>query len=790
MKKLIICLLAMGMVVPIIAKDNKGKQTSERTVPKENLSKGLFNVVQKNKDEWYMEISDSLIGKLILAVTRYTSTPTDSYIYGGELVTQQVVYWEVSPNDKLILRSQYIGNKADTLDQINKAVVVSNEDPIVGSFKIESRSNRCYRINVSRFFIEDNAAFSIGPRIKQQYGLTMLAPELSYIASIKTFPINTEVHTTKTFYSNGYRLPSGGLTGKVTFGLNTSFILLPKEPIQRRLFDRRVGYFADSFNQFSDHQQRVENKIFITRWRLEPKKEDLEKMKRGELVEPKKPIVFYIDPATPKKWRKYLIEGVNDWQKAFEHAGFKNAIYAKEWPENDSTMSMEDARFSVIRYLASPIENAYGPQIHDPRSGEILESHICWYHNVMKLVHDWYMIQAGCIDPRARKMQFDDDLMGELIRFVSSHEVGHALGLRHNFGASSTVPVEKLRDKEWLKKNGHTPSIMDYARFNYVAQPEDSVTTEGIYPRINDYDKWAIEWGYKPMFDAYDDVSDHWELNKLTHERLKNNRRLWFGDGETQWTDPRCQTEDLGDNAMKASEYGIKNLKRIIRVLPQWTYEANDINNRNLGAVYDQVYGQFMRYLNHVIFNIGGTFIDFKTVGQEGDIYSSVNKSIQQEALAFINKHVFNEPKWLVEESYISRIMPDPGRPTKDISDRIISSLIYRITFLFKQVDHPKATDYQASDYLNDLNKYIFKEISDNKPVVSYRRNLQKKFVDGLIGTLDTTVRDTDVQALVRSYLQKLMQRTHSASLTGKDEITRAHYASLAASIKKALKTE
>ena len=245
---------------------------------------------------------------------------------------------------------------------------------------------------------------------------------------------------------------------------------------------------------------------------------------------------------------------MNDWQKAFEKAGFKNAIRAEEWPDSIDSMSMEDARFSVIRYLASPIPNAYGPQIHDPRSGEILESHICWYHNVMKLVHHWYMIQAGNLDEAARKMKFDEELMGQLIRFVSSHEVGHTLGLRHNFGSSSLVPVDSLRSRSFVECYGHTPSIMDYARFNYVAQPEDSISRNGIFPRIGDYDEWAIEWGYRPMFGAYDSESDHWELEKITSERLKNNPRLWFGDGETNAThDPRCLTEDLGDDAVKAS---------------------------------------------------------------------------------------------------------------------------------------------------------------------------------------------------------------------------------------------
>ena len=255
---------------------------------------------------------------------------------------------------------------------------------------------------------------------------------------------------------------------------------------------------------------------------------------------------------------------MEDWQKAFEQAGFKNAIIAKEWPKDRPDMSLEDARFSVIRYLASPIPNAYGPNVHDPRTGEIIESHIGWYHNVMKLVHDWYMVQAGAVDPRARKQEFDEELMGQLIRFVSSHEVGHTLGLRHNMGASAATPVEKLRDKAWVEKHGHTSSIMDYARFNYVAQPEDNISSEGIFPRINDYDKWAIQWGYSYFPNAKSEKEERKILNDLTVKTITGNRRLWFG-GEGHDNDPLALTEDLSDDVMKASDYGLKNLRRVVK---------------------------------------------------------------------------------------------------------------------------------------------------------------------------------------------------------------------------------
>lgn len=751
-----ICALGCLLSIPLPAASKVGgKQTPQTTVSQQ---KGLFDVVYTG-NEWFFYVPDSLLSREFLVTVRYASTPANTNQYGGELVNEQTVYFQKAPGNKLLLRSRLLVNTADSVDAINKAIVISNTDPIIGSFKIESVERNRYKIKVGSFFLEDNPAIGVTQQVKRSMGLQVLLGASSFIESIKSFPMNTEIRMVKTWMSSQSNNYAAASTGKVTLGLNVSFVLLPKVPMQRRLFDPRVGYFADSFTYFSDNQQRVEPKRFITRWRLEPKDSaDMEKMKRNELVEPKKPIVFYIDPATPKQWVPYLIQGVNDWQVAFEKAGFKNAIYAKEWPENDSTMSMEDARYSCIRYLASSMENAYGPHVHDPRSGEILESHICWYHNVMALVHDWYMVQAGTLDEAAQKMKFDTELMGQLIRFVSSHEVGHTLGLRHNFGSSSTVPVDSLRSKSFLEKYGHTPSIMDYARFNYVAQPEDSIPRSGIFPRINDYDNWAIEWGYKPMFNAYDDVSDHWELEKLTSERLANNPRLWFGDGETNRTnDARCQTEDLGDNAMQASEYGIKNLKRIVKVLPQWTYESNDINGKNLSSIYNQVNSQFMRYCYHVIANIGGVYYNYKTVDQPGDVYVDEPKAKQEEAVAFLEHNVLTEPKWLIAEPYMLRIMPNPQMFVERLGTKVLGSMLSSAV-----LDRMTAT-YPVDEYLPRVYDYLFSEVSNNAQPSSYRKVLQRYAVSRLLSIFNTS-QQKPYYPVVLKQLKMLQTRFKAAS--------------------------
>lgn len=751
-----ICALGCLLSIPLPAASKVGgKQTPQTTVSQQ---KGLFDVVYTG-NEWFFYVPDSLLSREFLVTVRYASTPANTNQYGGELVNEQTVYFQKAPGNKLLLRSRLLVNTADSVDAINKAIVISNTDPIIGSFKIESVERNRYKIKVGSFFLEDNPAIGVTQQVKRSMGLQVLLGASSFIESIKSFPMNTEIRMVKTWMSSQSNNYAAASTGKVTLGLNVSFVLLPKVPMQRRLFDPRVGYFADSFTYFSDNQQRVEPKRFITRWRLEPKDSaDMEKMKRNELVEPKKPIVFYIDPATPKQWVPYLIQGVNDWQVAFEKAGFKNAIYAKEWPENDSTMSMEDARYSCIRYLASSMENAYGPHVHDPRSGEILESHICWYHNVMALVHDWYMVQAGTLDEAAQKMKFDTELMGQLIRFVSSHEVGHTLGLRHNFGSSSTVPVDSLRSKSFLEKYGHTPSIMDYARFNYVAQPEDSIPRSGIFPRINDYDNWAIEWGYKPMFNAYDDVSDHWELEKLTSERLANNPRLWFGDGETNRTnDARCQTEDLGDNAMQASEYGIKNLKQIVKVLPQWTYESNDINGKNLSSIYNQVNSQFMRYCYHVIANVGGVYYNYKTVDQPGDVYVDEPKAKQEEAVAFLEHNVLTEPKWLIAEPYMLRIMPNPQMFVERLGTKVLGSMLSSAV-----LDRMTAT-YPVDEYLPRVYDYLFSEVSNNAQPSSYRKALQRYAVSRLLSIFNTS-QQKPYYPVVLKQLKMLQTRFKAAS--------------------------
>ena len=766
-----------------------------------NFTGGMLGVAQHEND-WYFEVPDSLLGRRMLAVTRFVSNTVDAGNYGGEEVNEQMIYWEKASNGNLLLRTDVLSIQAAEDQEIFKAVKVSSENPIVASFKPEKKSSEgTTRIKVNSLFEGDTQVFSLTPGDKRGYNLGGVKGDASFIGSIRTYPINTEVTVTKTFnytapqgggnnQQRATNLPAGRQAGTVTIVLNTSILLLPETPMQQRWFDPRVGYFAGGYSEFSDDQQGVKNIRYITRWRLEARPEDVEKQKRGELVEPVKPIVYYIDPATPKQWRKYLIAGVNDWQAAFEQAGWKNAIHAEEWPENaeELGMSLEDARFSVIRYLASPIANAYGPNVHDPRSGEILESHIGWYHNVMTLVHDWYQVQAGAVDPRARKIKFDEELMGDLIRFVSSHEVGHTLGLRHNMGSSSQTPVEKLRDKAWVEEHGHTVSIMDYARFNYVAQPQDNIGKAGLYPRINDYDKWAIEFGYKPTY-FQTPKEDQLYWNKVIIERLAENPRLWFG-GEGRDDDPRALTEDLGDNAMVASTYGIANLKRVLQQIPEWNKEEADMF-ANVSRMYDAVVSQFGRYLGHVSANIGGRFITNHSIEQPDVVkYAPVPKERQKEALKWLDENLFHEPAWLVKVPYIWELTDRPDTYVSRLVNSVISSSsllsVSKIARLgqFAQYD---ASNYKPEEYLSDLEGMVFAELFKVGKVDGYRRFLQRRYVTVALEVAATApARNTDVRALLVAQLDDIRQRAIRAKSS--DALTRAHWQTLAREIETGLK--
>lgn len=730
---------------PVKQNINGLKPYAQVITPKAKSSFG-FLTVHKVDNNYFFEIPDSMLNRDILIVNRISKAPTSRQKsrvgYPGDILGSKVIRFENKDNKRILVREYSYRERSENKDGMFQSVRNSNTQPIVANFGIETIKKdsltRNYVINVSVFLQKENPLFSFDADSKEYIGLLNMVGEGTYIDTLKAFPKNIEISTTVTYQSkkgmsNVGFLETGSPRIPLTYELNSSMVLLPEVPMKARLFDPRVGYFTVGYTDFNSNPQGIEYKKLITRWRLEPKDEAA--YLRGELVEPKKPITIYIDPATPKKWVPYLIQGVNDWQVAFEKAGFKNAIYALEAPTDDPSWSLEDARHSAIVYKPSDIPNASGPHINDPRTGEILETHINWYHNVMSLLRDWYMIQAGTIDEAARKMQLDDELMGQLIRFVSSHEVGHTLGLRHNFGSSHTVPVEKLRDKAWVEANGHTPSIMDYARFNYVAQPEDGITRAGIFPRIGIYDKWSIEWGYRwlPQFQTPEDEVAF--SNQSIIEKQKTDVRYTFGT-ESDPNDPRNQSEDLGDDSMLASLYGIKNLKRIVPQILTWSYEPNK-SYAGAGEVYSGVVSQFNRYLGHVTKNVAGIYSNSITVEQTDEIAREfVPANIQKRAIAFLNEQLFTTPEWLIDRQLMEKAKILPMNVICSLQSGVLARLINKNT-LNKMSENEILNGkkaYTSAQMFNDLKKVIWSNLGQSD---IYKRNMQKAYVENLINLLD-----------------------------------------------------
>ncbi|WP_299763023.1 zinc-dependent metalloprotease [uncultured Dokdonia sp.] len=755
---------------------------------------GLFTV-HKIDNSYFYEIPDSLFGREMLMVTRIAKTATGLGFGGGKQNTS-VLRWEVKDKKVLLRVVSHQIYAADSLP-ISEAVKNSNFEPILYAFDIKAyhkdtvSDTRNTVIDASELFTKDVKPLGLPQSRRRGYKVTRLDDKRSYIDTIRSYPRNIEVRHIKTY--NASEPPSNSATGSLSVMMSNSMILLPETPMKRRYFDQRVGWFARGQTDYGQDAQKSKTITYLDRWRLEVKDEDLAKYNRGELVEPKKQIVYYIDRATPKKWVPYIKQGIEDWQVAFEAAGFKNAIIAKDppTPEEDPDWSPEDVRYSVVRYLASPIPNANGPHVSDPRSGEILESDINWYHNVMTLLRNWFFVQTAAINPDAQGVEFKDEVMGRLIRFVSSHEVGHTLGLPHNMGSSVAYPVDKLRDPEFTKKFGTAPSIMDYARFNYVAQPGDGDVA--LMPNIGIYDKYAIKWGYKPILDksAEDEKKtlDGWILEHAGDPMYR------FGRQQFGVIDPSSQTEDLGDDAVKASTYGIANLKRIVPNLIKWTAEDGK-NYDDLETMYTQVLSQYNRYMGHVTGNIGGVYEYYKTYDQDGAVYTHVPKVKQQEALSFLQEQLFETPQWLIDESIFDKVESAGSvERIRRFQTRTLNSLLDfgRVARMLENEALNGEEAYSTIDMMADLRNGLFSELKNSRKIDIYRRNLQRAYVERLetLMTKEQTrlsgrfarfssrtnidASQSDIRAIVRSELKDLKRTLQSNTGRMRDKISRIH---------------
>ena len=757
---------------------------------KAKTDKGLFNT-HVIEDKHFYEIPDSLFGREMLMVTRISKTAKGIGFGGGKQNTQ-VLRWEKKPRKVILRVVSYDVFAADSLP-IHEAVVNSNFEPVLYTFPIKAfnKDTTATVIEINELFEKDVKALGLSARNRKAYKASRLDSKRSFIESIKSYPLNIEARHVKTYASSNP--PSNKSTGSISIEINNSMILLPKKPMKRRYFDQRVGWFARSQVDYGQDAQESKTIRYLDRWRLEVKEEDIEKFKNGELVEPKKPIVYYIDRATPKKWRKYLKQGIEDWQVAFEAAGFKNAIIAKDppTPEEDPEWSPEDVRYSVVRYLASPIPNANGPHVSDPRSGEILESDINWYHNVMTLLRNWFFVQTAAINPEAQGVAFKDEIMGRLIRFVSSHEVGHTLGLPHNMGSSSAYPVDSLRSATFTKKYSTAPSIMDYARFNYVAQPEDKDVE--LMPNIGVYDKYSIAWGYRPILDKTAEeekpILDSW-IRKHEGDPLYRFGRQQFGV-----IDPSSQTEDIGDDAIKASNYGIANLKRIVPNLIKWTAEDGK-NYSDLKTMYQQVLGQYNRYMGHVASNIGGVYEDYKTYDQEGAVYTHVPKAHQKKAMRFLQNELFKTPEWLLDTNIFNKIEHAGSiERLRRTQVRTLSNMLNfgRMARMIENETINGSKAYSLVDMMADVRRGIWSELSNGRKIDTYRRNLQRAYIDRMeflmtgkptpvpsrfrrfVVRTPVNVAQSDIRPVVRAELNTLKRNIRNAMGGARDKMSRYH---------------
>ena len=770
MKKLISIIAALFLVSSLSAQKNN--KTIDSLTKGMKLTEGVINAYTNDDNKMYFDINKDLLNVEILVVTRLAQIPSgySAYINAGSKTSEQVIEFQ-KKNNSINIRQLSFNNVANQEDPINQSVIENNFPPILASFEIKNSGANSFLIDVSNYFLNDSPGFNIiNSRIKEQYKIGNVDKKRSSIDSARSFPENIEILNTLTFDTK--KPPRENKTKTFSFQVNHSFILLPEDRMKIRYYDERVGWFTVNKIDYSSEALKSDSYKLIRRWRLEPKNE--EAYLNGELVEPKKQIVYYLDPATPIKWRPYFKKGIEDWNSVFEKAGFKNAIVAKEPPsiEEDPDFSPEDIRYSTVRYVASTTRNATGPSVSDPRTGEILESDIIWYHNHLRSYRNRYLLETGAANPKARTLNTPKEEIGEMMRMVISHEIGHALGLPHNMKASSAYPVDSLRSGKFTQKMGIAATIMDYARYNYIAQPGDKNIR--FVRQLGPYDDYSIEWGYR-YFPRKNLLQEKEILTKYVDQKSLNPIYM-FGSSRG---DPNTQTENIGDDPIKASTYGLKNLKIVANNFMDWIHEPNK-DYSDLNEIYDELLGVYSRYIFHVIGIVGGINQTLHNTNQDNIFtYVNVDKAYQMEALSFLDLELWKTPNWLRNKKIISQINNLDGLyKIEKIQERAINSLLsnYRLN---KMLSASKTIEGNALEFDN-LIDMLFESIIDKiAPTDQFSRNLQISFTK----KINTLIEEDDLEGVIKSKAlsvkRKINKLSERKSRSSSKDIIKDHYSYL-----------